>query len=229
MLKRVFLSALLLSWVLLAMHACRSDDSQDPLHQLETVGCTGSLPFGRTFDKATSVANQGLHFSSSTIDGSFISHHLAVLDTTAGITLAIELPYIQYSEHYQQYSEQDPPDSINQVAKQYYSHSVVKEKLSLGDKWIISSQHPDKRIAFRLQVVDEKNYEAYTSESQLDQTGSYLKVKQHTNGFEIEPVDGQVRAIEILLELDVKLCSANRPTEPPGRMKGLLRVKYLEK
>ena len=105
----------------------------------------------------------------------------------------------------------------------------MKEKLSLGDKWIISSQHPDKRIAFRLQVVDEKNYEAYTSESQLDQTGSYLKVKQLTKGFEIEPVVGQVRAIEILLELDVKLCSANRPTEPPGRMKGLLRVKYLEK
>jgi hypothetical protein len=226
--KRSFLSALLLSWVLLAMHACRSNDQRDPLPQLQTIGFTGTLPYGEIFDKEASVARQGLISSSSTVDGSFISHDLAVLDTAAGIKLAIELPYIQYSEHYQQYSEDDQ-DSISQVAKKHYSYPVVKEKLALGEKWIFSSQHPDQRTAFRLQMVDEKNYVAYTCESLMDQTASYLKVKQITEGVEINPFGGQVKKIEVLFELDVKLYSSNWTTEPAGRMKGLLKVKYLEK
>ncbi len=157
-----------------------------------------------------------------------ISHDLVVLDTVAGIKLSIELPYIQYSEQYHPYRENDQ-DSTGQLAKKYYPYPVVKEKLSLGDQRILSSQHPDNRTAFRLQMVDEKNYVSYTCESQLDQTGSYLKVKEITEGVEIDPVAGPVKKIEVLFELDVKLYASNWATTPAGRMKGLLRVKYLEK
>jgi hypothetical protein len=105
----------------------------------------------------------------------------------------------------------------------------VKEKLSVGDKLILSSQHPDKSKTFRILMIDQKNFLFWTTEQNLDQTGSYIRVKQIFEGQETDPVLGNVKKMEVLFDVDVKLYSSDGSPKQPSKLKGLLRMKYLEK
>jgi hypothetical protein len=227
LITRSILSTLLLKLMLLCINACTTDE-HPPLPKLETIGFSGTLPDGRTFGTTAIEPSNGIVASSSSEDGSYISHVFSILDPAEGISLMVELPYIKYSDSYHSYQEGN--DSITQQAiKEYYPYQVVKEKLSVGHKFILSSQYPDKTNSFRIQMVDEKTYLAYTTEHMLDQNGSYLKVKQIIEGMETDPVLGKVKKIEVVFEVDAKLYSYNKPSAQPKKLKGLLRMKYLEK
>jgi hypothetical protein len=222
--KRSFFSTLLLAGVLVFSSACTDTDQAEPLPQLETVGFAGSLPDGRTFGSEVTVSH-GIVSSSSSNQGSFISHIFSIEDS-AGISLKVELPYVKFSNAYLPPSESA---DLQQIINEHYPLQVVKEKLSAGDKLILSSQHPDMSKAFRIQMADQRNYLAYTTEQHLDQGGSYLRVKQVLEGQETDPVLGTVKTIDITFDVDVKLYPSDWGTTQPGKLKGLLRMKYREK
>jgi hypothetical protein len=225
---RYVLSTLLLIWVLLSFNACNSAEEQDPLLQLETIGFIGTLPEGRTFGTNGILPSHGIIGSSSSVDGSYISHGFSILDSAAEISLMVELPYVKFSDSFNSFQESN--DTIrNKAVRDFYPYQIVKEKLSVGDKLILSSQHPDKSKTFRILMVDQKNYLFWTTEQNLDQTGSYIRVKQIFEGQETDPVLGNVKKMEVLFDVDVKLYSSDGSPKQPSKLKGLLRMKYLEK
>ena len=234
LMKRSLLSALLLICALFSINACHSSDQDDPLPQLETIGFVGTLPDGRTFGTKAIQPSHGIVSTSSSDEGSYITHEFSILDSAGQIKLAVELPYVKFSDSFQHPDSLGHPDSkgtiLYKAIKEHYSYQVVKGKLSAGDKFVLSSQHPDKTNTFRIQMVDEKNYVFYTTEQMLDQKDSYLRVKQIIEREETDPILGKVKKIEVVFDVYVKLYATHLPyNTSPGKLKGLLRMKYLEK
>ncbi len=189
--------------MLLSICACTSDDQQDPQPQLtlESVGFSGTLPDGNAFGTENIEIKNGLGAASSSTDVSFIYQSLSILDPDAGIGIAIELPHVKYSDDYML-----PDDPIIQKAAQtYYPYPVVKDKLSRGDKLLLSQQHPDVSSTFRLLVLDQKNYTGFTSEGSTNQSGSYLKVVELIEGTKTDPNLGSIKTLDVIFDVDVNL------------------------
>ncbi|MBF9253538.1 hypothetical protein I2I11_09560 [Pontibacter sp. 172403-2] len=222
--KTSILYTFLFTWMTLTMSACNSDNEVEPQLQLETVGFSGTLPDGRAFSKQGVVSDNNLISSSSSVDGSFISHVLSVSDLTSGTSIIVELPYVKFSNDFGVAND----SVLNHAATEYYPYQVVKEKLSVGDKLILSSQASDPKNSFRVQVIDQKNYSGFSSEGSLSQAGSYLKVIKVIEGTETEPILGNVKTLEVIFDLDVKLYSSGEGFNESGNLKGLLRMKYRE-
>ena len=219
--KTPVLYSFLCIWLVLTISACNSDDQANPQLRLEAIGFSGTLPDGRTFGEKGVLSDNNLVSSASSAEGSYISHVLSVLDSTAGVSIEVELPYIKFSDNYN-----TPNDSIvDRAAKDYYPYPVVKEKLSVGNKFILSSQAPEPVNNFRVMVVDQKDYVAFTSEG-TDQDNSYLKVIELIEGTATDPDRGSVKTMEVVFDLDVKLYEQS--SGQSGKLTGLLRMKYWE-
>lgn len=221
------LTNLLTTLLLVFLFACDKDKNGTQKQvELQSVGFTGTLPDGRTFSKTGIVATSGLSGGSMGIDSSYIESHiihvLSVSDTVAGITLVIDLPHVNYRD--ENLSKKD----LKAIARKYYPYQAVKEKLAVGNKILVNGQNPDYTKSFRFQVNDDINYNDFLS-SGPDQTGSYLKVTDLIESTEPDPVLGQVKTLEVIFDLDVKVYQAVSQTAPPSKkFKGILRVKYRE-
>lgn len=225
-----FLAALLMVF----LFACDKEE-QDVQKQLklESIGFAGTLPDGRTFGKTGIVDRNGQASSSSTNEGSSITHVLSIFDSVAGIYIKVDLPHLKYSDGFNAGYEGDSIIEGNgattrKIAREFYPYQMVKEKLAVGSKLLISSQIPYSTNAFRVQVNDNINYHNFICDAG-DQTDSYLKVVELVEGTETDPTLGQVKTLEVVFELDVKMYHANEPRPtPPSKLKGLLRMKYRE-
>lgn len=227
--KNKIFNVLLFTLLLISLLACteKENDIQKQL-ELKSIGFVGTMPDGRTLNDQGLLATTEQTQSSSTTEGSHIAHILSVTDSVAGVTLRIELPRIKYSDNF---IRGDEPGSLTtkQVAQEFYPYQKVKEKLSVGDKFILSAQTPDITKSFRVLWVDNIHYKGYTSESSYDQAKSYLKVKELIENTETDPLLGQVKSMEVIFDIDVQLYSYTEPaTKQPEKLKGLLRMKYTQ-
>lgn len=183
------------------------------------------MPDGRTFSEKEMISRNDLGSASSSADGSYVYHSLSILDSTAGISILVELPHVQYSDDYIVADDA----IISEAARKYYPYQVIKEKLSVGDKFILSSQTTDLTRSFRVLVLDQKNYTGFSSEGVPDQAGSYLKVAELLESNETDPVLGNVNVLEVVFDLDIKLLPTDQADGQAKNLKGLLRMKYQQK
>ena len=207
------------------LFACDKDENgtQRKL-KLQSVGFTGTLPDGWKFGTTGIIAQNGLGGAASSDDGSYIRHGLSIADTVVGFAITLELPQIKYSNDFITRNDLKP------VARQYYSYNTVKEKLSVGNKLLLSRQNQDVTKCFRLQMWDEINYIGFTADYDSD-TASYLKVTDLIEGTEPDPVLGQVKILEVIFDLSVQVHQVypiKSSIGAPVKVKGLLRMKYRE-
>lgn len=224
-----------LSALLIILSACDKEENETLKQlELESVGFTGTLPDGRAFGKIGIVATNEPATSSSTNDGSYVRHGLSILDPGTGINISIELPHLKYSNDFNAGYEEDSimegdGATTRQIARKFYSYELVKEKLAVGDKFLVSLQKPYSTNTFRVQVNDNINYNNFICDAG-DQIGSYLKVIKLIEGTETDVILGNIKTLEVIFDIDVKLYHPTEPKRtPPKKLKGFLRMKYLQK
>lgn len=205
----------------------KKNQDPEPELKLEKIGFLGTLPDGKTISEANLVATTELTSSSSTNEGSHITHILSITDPAAGISLKVELPRVKYSNNFISGTEGDGA-AMKQKAREFYPYAKVKEMLVIDNKPILSSQSPDITNSFRLLLIDQKNFKGYTTEGTQNQGGSILKVKELLEGTETDAALGQVKTLEVLFEVDAKLYPSDPATSQTGNLKGLLRMKFTE-
>lgn len=224
--KNRYLLPLLSILLMVSLGACDKEENDTPKRlKLEAIGFSGILPDGRTFCQTGIVASNWVGGSAGSADGSYILHGLTVTDTLTKISIHMDLPLVKYSNDYIAGSEGDGSE-LKRIARQYYPYQTVKEKLSVGNKILVSSQIPNfDTNSFRVQVVDNANYNDFLCVE--DQTGSYLKVTELIESTETDPVSGNVKTLKVTFDLDVKMVHARGPGPTlPTNLKGLLRMKY---
>ena len=222
--NQLSLTRLLFAAMIVSFCACDSDNQSDvqPQLALKSIGFSGTMPDGRTFSEKDLVPHNALGSASSTADGSYIYHSLSLSDSAAGLSIVVELPHVQYSNEYIEANDA----IIREAAIKYYPYTVVKEKLSVGDKFIVSSPTTDPTSSFRVLVTDQKNYTGFISEGAPDQDGSYLKVTELIESTETNATLGSVNVLEVVFDLAVKLFPTDQAAGQPETLKGLLRMKY---
>ncbi len=81
---------------------------------------------------------------------------------------------------------------------------------------------------FGIQVHNNTNYTGFISQGP-NQSGSSLKITELIEGTEPDPVLGEVKTLEVIFDLDLKMYDVHSAVpKPPTKMKGLLRMKYRE-
>lgn len=221
--EKLGISTFLAFFTILLIISCASDDDLSPQSRLKTVGFLGTLPDGRTFGTEGIVTYNSRSTAANSAEGSFVYHLLSIEDTVRGITIRVELPRIKYSEEYGV-----PIDSVN-GAEQIYNYPAVKEKLSIGEKVLLSSQNHDRTQAFGVLVLDQINYTGFTTSGTLDQTEGYLRVIDLVEGSETHPTLGSVKTLEVIFDVNVNLEPSDTNPNQAGKLEGTLRMKYREK
>ena len=203
----------------LLFSACHTDDSVEASGP--AAGFSGTLPGDLSINPTTVTSIQGLVSSANSVDGSFVSHYLETRDTS-GVGIALELPYVQYSEAY---AARDSAE-VAQAAAEYYSYGLVKDQLSVGEKPILASPADDPTSSFAVHVTDNRRYFSYTAYG-AEQSGSYLRVRELIEGVETDPVRGDVRTLVAVIDLRVNVSlNVDNGYGPPERLEGTLRLKY---
>lgn len=207
----------------LLLSACHTDDSVEASLPAEAGGFSGTLPGGLSLNPASVVSTNGVVTSANSVDGSFVSHLLDVRDTTTNISISLELPYVQYSEAF---IRADSADVARAVAE-YYSYEVVKDKLSVGEKQILAPPAHDITSSFAVHVTDSRRYFSFITFG-VEQPDSYLRVRELTEGVETDSTGAEVRTLEVVIDLSVKV-SREADASQPERLEGTLRMKYRER
>ena len=209
--------------------ACDTDDQQAVWPQLNTNAgiFEGLLPDGRSIDKTGILVSNDLGGSASSLEGSYVYHSLSLslVDNESDVNIVLELPYVKFSDDFLALDEA----SVTQAAREHYAYAVVKDKLSMGDKTILSLQDSDVTNAFRVTVQDQNGFNGFMSDGGMDQTGSYLKVVEVVESTEIDPNRGEVQTLLVTFDADVKLYSIAQTTGDPTHLKGKLTMKYQQK
>ena len=206
---------------------CESEDAVRPSAStsLESVGFVGILPNGGTFGSEGVVASNSLGVAASSADGTFLYHLLSIDDTMSGITIRLELPHLKYSDEFGVVNN----DEERAEAAKTYDFPKVKNQLIVGEKLLLSSQEQNPAQAFRVLVIDQRNYHGFTSEGTLDQTGSYLTVLEQIEGTETHPTLGAVKSLEVVFGVKVNVApSDTNPIQQTSALEGVLRMKYVE-
>ncbi len=115
------------------------------------------------------------------------------------------------------------------AVKTYYPISLVKEKLALGEKSILSSTTEDPTEAFRILVLNDQNITSFTTELGFDQTGSSFRVIDLEEGVENDPDLGSIQTLIVTFDVNIKLYKNDMPFEYAGDFSGLLKMKFKDK
>lgn len=202
--------------------ACTSEEPEASVESLDvmTGRFTGTLPDGRTLDKTGIVTTSSSGGMASSAEGSFIYHLLSVKDEESDVKIIVELPHVKYSNEYLE----SWGEAFEQAVREHYSYAVVKDKLTAGDKPILSMQNEDLTQAFRVLVADEEAFVTYVSQG-VDQTDSYLKIIDVVEATEMNDNQQQVNTLLVTFEMDVQLNEVNAQSDA-RRLTGLLTAKY---
>ena len=208
-------------------------DESDPSPELtETgIGFLGQMPSDSIkLENGVYTSDNGITTSGSSggtgDNGTFVSRILSIDNVSGGnrITLEVQLPYIKTDNYIVDFGGESKvaAQKILDYANQKYPFSSVKNLLSLGNKDI------DK---FRVGIIFQKYYKGFYSTG--NQTGSYLKVVDLVEGISTDSNNKEVKTLEITFDLNIKMYYFDFDTGGPdkyvGNMKGLLKMKYIEK
>lgn len=218
-------TSLLAALIVMFLFACDKEENGTPKQvELQSVGFTGTLPGNQTFgDKNILSSNHVSGIADSVGGAAYLNHYLNIRDSVAGINIQIILPLMKYSNDFN-----PETDDLIKEARVHYSYQEVKNLLSPGNKPILSQQEPDTKKGLTINVGDKKSVNGYSTVPPFDQDGSQLKVIQIIEGTETDPSRGQVKTLNITLEVDVKLYPNDANYNRPEKFKGILRMKYRE-
>lgn len=206
---------------------CESKEESNPKIQLTEVGFVGALPDGRNFgsteiktSNAPGLSSIALH---SSMAASFVHHGLTIRDDVSGIDIYAQIPRVKFKDDF---GIQDV--DAKEIANVFYPYDKVKEILAVGNKNIPFEATDSWEDNFYLTVLDQRNYNGYTLvPGQLD-AGNFLKVIQLIEGTEKNAAGENIRTLEVIFDVDVKLLSTDAGLEPQGNLKGQLKMKYRE-
>ncbi|UZR99889.1 hypothetical protein [Chondrinema litorale] len=200
------------------------DDIEKKDTNLGQIGFKGSI-LNANFGNVNVVANNELSASSIIDDGSYVSHTLSLRDNDSEIRILLSLPPVKFNNDFIDFTKVEGTVTTNAV-KTYYPISLVKEKLAVGEKPILSSDTEDPTEAFRILVLDDQNITSYTTELGFDQTGSSFRVIDLQEDIENDADLGSIKTLIATFEVNIKLYKNDMPFEYAGDFTGILKMKF---
>ncbi|MDO9551228.1 hypothetical protein [Rhodonellum sp.] len=214
---------LLIAYLLMG---CASDEESTPKIQLSEVGFVGSLPDGRNFGSKGIKTSNSTGLSAelySSRAAAYVYHGLTIRDAISGIDIYLQLPKTKFKEDF---GIQDLDQKG--IANEFYPYDKVKEILAIGNKNIPFEEGDSWEDNFYIAVLDQRNYNGYTLLPGLLDAGNFLKIIHLIEGTEENAAGENIRTIEVIFDMDVKLRSNDAGLEQQGNLKGQLRMKYRE-
>ena len=205
------------------MFSCQNDQEPDNNLTLDEIGFVGTLPNGFQFSVNDIRAANTPGLAGNSNFGGFIHHDFGIMDAASGISISMTLPGKKFQE-----SAQVTNLDAYSVANTHYGYDLVKAQLAVGDKKIRSSASDPYASSYYITVLDQRNYNGYTlRQDQLD-GDNYLRVLELKEGTFTNALGQNVRTLEVLFDVNVKLFASDEKLPPNGTLKGLLRMRYRE-
>lgn len=211
------------------INACDIIEKDGAEPELKEVGFLGTMPHDsiKVSGKLVTATNNEVLMASSG-SGTFVSRILYLNESSSQISIEMQLPFVKSDNNVVTFGE-DPQSAqqLKEYVNQKYTFETLKNILSKGDK--IISPNDDLTQPFRLGIVFQKYYKSFYSTG--NQSGSTFKVIDLIEGSENDPQLGNLKTLDVLFDVDVKMYYFDSPTpnQSVGNIKGLLKMKFKER
>jgi len=216
-------------WVIAVflLASCETNDDPEPAPVLETLGFIGTLPDGSEFGSTNTKSATGLGVSG--INNVYSGRYIASLrNFESGWSLGLESPIVTFNEEWPRNLGEGDGVELKAKFKKAYSFDLLVEKLKSEEKKCNADPSYTAFDNFRITLTQQDEYFTYVNDINDRIKPDKVKILLVELGFE-QNLDGQdVRKIEVVVEIELGLRTADGGVPQSGLLKGIARFKYRE-